>query len=55
MITAKLLQNGGLTVEGGNSGNGEIAAFWGTLFIEGGNSGNGEIAAKWGTYSRRWK
>ena len=36
--------------KGGNSGNGEIAAFWGTLFIEGGNSGNGEIAAKWGKF-----
>ena len=33
MITAKLLQFGGLslTIEGGNSDNGEIAAKWGTF------------------------
>ena len=33
VITAKLLQNGGLSlnIEGGNSDNGEIAAKWGTF------------------------
>ena len=39
VITAKLLQNGGLSsVEGGISDNGQIAAVWGTL-----------------SYNRRWK
>ena len=34
VITAKLLQNGGLSFcKGGNSDNSEIAAFLGTLYI----------------------